>query len=103
MCELTKSEWKLFQERVPKWQERYMEKLLKDYVKLIESADAASDAFWELEHRIKADKKHPGVLVELRKSEALFLLRTYLKDGIIGFEDLDGFRDELKDFLRECN
>lgn len=103
MYELTKSEWKLLQERVPIWQERYMEKLLKGYVELIENAEVASSVFWELEKKIKADKKHPGVVVELRKSEVLFLLRTYLNDSVIGFEDLDGFRDELKDFLRECN
>ena len=101
MYELTKSEWKLLQERVPEWQERYMETLLEGYVKLIEQAEVPSSAFWDLEKKIKADRKHPGVVVELRKSEALFILRTYLNDGVIDFKDLEGFSDALKEFLKE--
>ena len=69
-------------------------------MELMENAEVPSSAFWELEKRIKADRKHPRVVVELRKSEAVFILRTYLNDGIIDFVNLDGFRDELKDFLK---
>lgn len=101
MYELSKTEWKLLQERTPSWQERYIEKLLHGYKGLIENAEVPSSAFWELEEKIKVDRKHPGVLVELRKSEAVFILRTYLNEGVIDFEDLEGFSDELKEFLKE--
>ena len=35
-AEIEKSDWKLFQERVPQWQEAYMEKLEEGYIKLLE-------------------------------------------------------------------
>ena len=40
-----KSDWKLFQERVPEWQEHYMERLIKEYVELLTSPGKASDHF----------------------------------------------------------
>ena len=49
-----------------------MEQLTKEYVELLTSPGNASDHFGELEKRIKQDKKHPGVLIELRKSTALW-------------------------------
>ena len=37
MIEISKADWKLFCERIGDWQERYMEKLSKEYVKLLTS------------------------------------------------------------------
>ena len=34
---ITKADWKLFMEKVPEWQESYMERLLKEYVKMLQS------------------------------------------------------------------
>ena len=31
--ELSKSDWKLFRERLPNWQERYMDNLIREYAK----------------------------------------------------------------------
>lgn len=45
MNDITKSDWKLFQERVPEWQEHYMERLIKEYVELLTSPGKASDHF----------------------------------------------------------
>ena len=58
--EISKADWKLYRERVSDWQEHYMEQLIKEYVELLTSPGNASDHFWELEKRIKQDKKHPG-------------------------------------------
>ena len=35
MKSITKADWKLFMEKVPEWQEAYMERLLKEYVKML--------------------------------------------------------------------
>lgn len=58
MNDISKSDWKLFQERVPEWQEHYMERLIKEYVELLTSPGKASERFWKLEKRIKQDKKY---------------------------------------------
>ena len=45
MVEISKSDWKLFREKLPEWQERYMERLVKKYIQLLSSPGNASDHF----------------------------------------------------------
>ena len=59
MVEISKADWKLFRERVPEWQEHYMEQLAKKYIEMLSSPGNASDHFWELEKRIKNGKLNP--------------------------------------------
>ena len=80
---ITKADWKLFMEKVPEWQETYMERLLKEYVKMLQSKKPASTKFWDLDKRIKADKKNPGVQMQLDKGEAIFDIVTMINLGII--------------------
>ena len=84
-------------ERVPEWQEKYMERLLKEYVAYLESSEPASTKFWGLEKRIKDDKRTPGVQLRLEKQDMDFDLARMVKDGVIGFKDLEGFSDEMID------
>ena len=98
--EISKRDWKLYQERVPEWQERYMEKLLKQYIKLLSSKENALERFWKLEKKIKQDKKHPGVCIELRKSDAIWDIAIFVKKKVITMDDLDEFSDDLKKAVR---
>ena len=101
--EIKKSDWKLFRERLPEWQEHYMEQLEKQYIDLLQSDALASEKFWELEERIKYDKKRPGVRLTLDKKEVDFDLLHLIKDGAISFDDLDGFSQELIDRVKELS
>lgn len=100
MVEISKSDWKLFRERVPGWQEHYMEQLTKEYIELLSSPGNASDHFWKLEKRIKQDKKHPGVLIELRKSTAIWDIAMYVRDEVITMDELEGFSEDLIDAVK---
>lgn len=100
MVEITKVDWKLFREKVPKWQEQYMEKLNKKYIELLSSPGNASDHFWELEKRIKQDKRHPGVLLELKKSTAIWDIAFFVRDDVITMDELEGFSEDLIDSVR---
>lgn len=100
MNEILKSDWKLFRERVPEWQEHYMEQLVKKYVKLLTSPGNASDHFWELEKRIKQDKKHPGVLLEMDKGEVIWDIAILVKKKVITMHDLEGFSEGLIDAVK---
>ena len=100
--EVSKSDWKLFRARIGDWQEAYMERLVKEYVDLLEGEENASDKFWNLEERIKKDKKHLGVMLELSKGDMMFDIVALINAGVITTADLEGFSDELKesvDFL----
>lgn len=100
MVEISKRDWKLYRERVPEWQEHYMERLTKEYIQLLTGPGNASDHFWELEKRIKQDKKSPGVLIEMRKSEAIWDIAAFVGCGIITMDELDGFSADLIDAVK---
>lgn len=100
--EVSKSDWKLFRTRIAEWQEAYMERLVKEYIDMLNGTGNASDKFWELEERIKKDKKHPGVMLELSKGNMIFDIVALINSGVITTVDLEGFSDELResvDFL----
>ena len=100
MVEISKSDWKLYRERVSDWQEHYMECLTKQYIELLSSPGNASDHFWELEERIKKDKKHPGVMIELRKSNAIWDIAMFVNKKVITMNDLEGFSEDLIDAVK---
>ena len=41
--EVSKTDWKLYREKLPKWQETYMEKLIVKYVEYLQSEEASFD------------------------------------------------------------
>ena len=100
IMEISKANWKLYRERVSDWQEHYMEQLTKEYVELLTSPGNASDHFWKLEKRIKQDKKYLGVLIELRKSTALWDIAYFVRDKVITMKDLEGFSEDLIDAVK---
>ena len=94
---ISKSDWKLFREKLPEWQEKYMEKLINEYVIFLRQEDkVASDKFWELEKRIKKDRKNPGVIMELNKSEATWDIANLIRHKVILVGDLSHFSEELQ-------
>ena len=78
-----------------------MERLTKKYTEILSSPGNASDHFWELEKRIKNDKKHPGVILEMSKSEAIWDIAIFIKKKVISLKDLEGFSQDLIDSVTE--
>ncbi|HJA92581.1 MAG TPA: multidrug transporter [Candidatus Eisenbergiella merdipullorum] len=95
MVEISKKDWKLYRERLPEWQEHFMERLVKEYIELLSAPGNASDHFWELEERIRKDKKNPGVLLNVTKSNAIWDIAAFIGRGIITMDELDGFSPDL--------
>lgn len=98
--EVSKADWKLFLAKLPDWQEAYMERLNQEYVHILNGEGNPSDRFWALEKRIKEDKKKPGVQCELDKGTMVYVILELIREGAITEEDLDGFSDSLKEFVR---
>ena len=97
--ECSKEDWKLFRSKIPGWQEAYMERLNKEYIEILSSEGNASDKFWALEKRIYQEKRSPGVMVQLRKSDMPMQLLGMLGDGVIEWDDLKEFSPELQEVL----
>ena len=56
----------------------------------------ASEKFWELEKRIKEDKRHPGVIMEMSKSEVIWDIVRLIRLKVITYDDLSDFSDGLQ-------
>lgn len=99
--EISKRDWKLYREKIADWQENYMDRLNKEYIALLSSGDGnPSDRFWKLEERIKRDRRHPGVTIEMRKSSAFFDIADLIRLKVITYEELADFSDELKEAVK---
>ena len=97
MIEPSKRDWKLYREKIGDWQEHYMEKLVKEYADYLCSDLPASTKFWEMEKRIRRDRKTPGVCIELRKSDMFWDIAGLINDRVISMDDLEELSDGLKE------
>ncbi len=97
MVEPSKRDWKLYREKIVGWQEHYMEKLIKEYADYLCSDLSASTKFWEIEKRIRKDRKRPGVRIELRKSSMFWDITGLINEKVISMDDLEEFSDDLKE------
>ena len=96
--ELKETDWKLFRKKLPGWQEAFMAELNKEYISILSRDQNASDNFWELEKRIREDKRKTGVLArDIKRSNMLSLMMDLMQEGAINAEDLDGFSEDLKE------
>ena len=95
--DILESDWKLLRQKLPKWQEDYMSKLLKEYIELLSNNFVeASERFWEIKKRIDCDCKNPGVVVEMRRSRAVTNIASLISYGVITENDISDFSEELK-------
>ena len=49
---------------------------------------------WKIEKRIKEDKRHPGVIMELKKSEVIWDIVRLIRLMVITYDDLSEFSDD---------
>lgn len=97
--EVNEKDWKLFRKKLGDWQEKYIAKLNQEYVQLLSGEGSAADKFWELEKRIRQDKRSVGVIAEMRRSMMWSNLIDLLREEVITLDDLDGFSEDLVDAI----
>ncbi len=100
MNRFSEKDWKLFRSKIADWQEAYMEKLNQEYVAILTGEGNASDKFWEIEKRIREDKKDCGVQCEMSRSNQFYIMLSLLKEGAITLDDLEDFSDDLKETMK---
>lgn len=98
--QISERDWKIFRKKIPDWQERYMDRLEAEYIVLLQNEKSASAKFWELERRIKQDKKSPGVIIDMRRSTAINNTVNLVLDGVISLDDLEEFSNDLKEAVK---
>lgn len=97
--EVNEKDWKLFRKKLGDWQENYIAKLNQEYIQLLSGEGSAADKFWELEKKIRQDKRSVGVIAEMRRSMMWSNLIDLLREEVITLDDLDGFSEDLVDAI----
>ena len=101
MRDVAESGWKLFKKMLPQWQECYMEKLIGQYVEMLNGDSEASSRFWALEERLNRDKLSSGVISNnIRRSTMHREIANLLIDSVITLDDLDGFTEDIKSYAQ---
>lgn len=100
MRDFSERDWKLFRKKLPGWQEDYMKRLCEEYIDLLSSDIKASERFWELENRIRADRKKTGVVATMSRSKMIFNIADLVYDDAISMDDLEEFSDDVKFAVR---
>ena len=77
------------------------DKLNHQYIDLLNGDGLASDKFWELNRRIREDRKSLGVKMELRKPDLPYTLVNLLHEKIITEDDLNQFSNVLQDAVKQ--
>ena len=77
-----------------------MNRLCREYIDLLSSDIKASNRFWELEKRIKDDRKKTGVVATMSRSKMIFNTVNLVYDGAISMDDLEEFSDDVKESVR---
>ena len=77
-----------------------MNRLCREYIDLLSSDIKASNRFWELEKRIKDDRKKTGVVATMSRSQMIFNIANLVYDGAISMDDLEEFSDDVKESVR---
>ena len=76
-----------------------MERLNHEYIALLSRTGSASEKFWELDRRMREDKRRGGVVMRMSRSNMELDLLSLLADGVISIAELDGFSEELREKL----
>ena len=78
----------------------YHRLLSDDKKNSISSDKLPSDRFWELEKRIREDKRATGVVVTNSRSKMIDNILDLLHEGAITLDDLSDFSEELQERIR---
>jgi len=98
---MTEADCQLFQERLPQWQERLLNRLCDEYAALLTGPYRGSEAFWEVKRLIRKDMKR----LEATAEEASRIIADLLRKQVNTPEDLrdfsEGFQETVEYLMRE--
>ena len=77
-----------------------MGRLCDEYIELLSGDGDPSEKFWQLDKRIRNDKRNPGVQLQMTRTNFIYNIIALINNDVIGIEDLEDFSDELKETVK---
>ena len=96
----SEKDWKIFRRKIVGWQEDYMDRMIREYIGLLTTDEDPSTRFWNLDERIRQDKKKAGVQARMSRSNMFNILLMLLDEDAITLEDLSEFSEDLQECIK---
>ena len=77
-----------------------MGRLCGEYIELLSGDGDPSEKLWQLEKRIRSDKRNPGVQLEMTRTNFIYNIISLISNDVISMKDLEDFSDKLKETVR---
>ena len=59
-----------------------------------------SEKFWQLDKRIRSDKRNPGVQLQMTRTNFIYNIVSFINNDVTSVKDLEVFSEELKETVR---
>jgi len=94
----TKSDWKLFRERLPDYRERYLQKRSKDFARMLQDPNkTGTEQLWDTYEAMSQEAKQLRRLLDgYHKSDTEMLLARLIRAGIAQLSDLEASSEDLQ-------
>ena len=77
-----------------------MGRLCGEYIELLSGDGDPSEKFWQLDKRIRSDKRNPGVQLKMTRTNFIYNIISLISNDVISMKDLEDFSDELKETVK---
>ena len=80
----------------------YVQPCGEEYIAILQRPANASENFWELEKRIRNDKRNFGVSARISRNNMFQIVVSLLANAVITIDDLKDFSDEFTETVNFC-
>ena len=80
----------------------YVQPCGEEYIAILQKPANASENFWELEKRIRNDKRSFGVSARISRNNMFQIVVSLPANAVITIDDLKDFSDEFTESINFC-
>ena len=80
----------------------YVQPCSEEYIAILQRPANASENFWELEKRIRNDKRSFGVSARISRNNMFQIIVSLPANAVITIDDLKDFSDEFTETVNFC-
>ena len=77
-----------------------MGRLCAEYIKLLSGDGDPSEKFWQLDKRIRSDKRNPGVQLQMTRTNFIYNIIALINNDVISMKNLEDLSDELTETIK---
>ena len=99
----TKADWKLFQQRLPEYRERYLQQRTQDFVRMLQDpSKTGTERFWDTHHAIEEEAKELRQMLDgYRKKDMEMRLAWLIRAGVAQHSDLSEYSEALQSDVKK--